>query len=172
MKEVQALNVGFIQHHPTDFSLNTKEGAERLVEVARLSGRPVCLNMVNSQDQLEAMLRLRDEGVPCFGMGRLWNNQFEMTFKDTNMFDHIPPMQQLIMQPKDKKMGMMRDPAFRRQAKEEFLVDRMLGRGGPYPWDRFSLVRSATGKYRGLEGLGILEIGERLGRTPWTPRLT
>ena len=167
VQELKGSKAGFVQlnYGPDELNPANDEGLEALTEITRVTGRPVCWMTVSRTEQLDAMLALRRQGAPFFAMGQCQPSQFEITFKDTNMFDRFPTFQALLIEPRDKKQSMMRDGGLRQQLKDEMQVDP---RGGnrPYNWRGITLASSPSARYRKFETMSVVEIGEAMGKDP------
>ena len=173
LSEMKSLNAGFVElASGPEFSRYSEEGMARLVELTRISGRPVCWNSISQvignrdawRQQLDTMLELRRQGVPFFALGHTQPDDFEFKFDFTNVFDRWPRWQKVLIEPNDVSLPKLRDPAFRQALKDEMLDDPFMGL--PFSWDRILLIRSHTGKYRDLEMQSLSDIGEKLGKHP------
>jgi len=171
VEELQAINVGFIELAAgPEFSRYTEEGMERLVELTRRSGRPVCWNTISQsvtepeawKDHLRLLGEMRKEGVPFFALGHTQPDDFEFTFEFTNVFDRWPTWQQMLIDPKEVKTAKMRDPAVRDVLREEMKEDPF--RGLPMNWEITMLVKSTTGLYAKFEGMLVSEIASQMSK--------
>lgn len=81
--ELSKLDAGFVQLLAPDFDLET------LAEIARLSGRGLCLNAIFQRfgqpdawrHDLDQLARYREEGIPFFAQGHCQPHDFEVTFR-------------------------------------------------------------------------------------------
>ncbi|MEE9284222.1 MAG: amidohydrolase family protein [Dehalococcoidia bacterium] len=173
LSELNGLNAGFVElASGPEFSRYSEEGMARLVELARISGRPVCWNAISQvidnrdawRGQLDTMLELRRQGVPFFALGHTQPDDFEFKFDFTNVFDRWPTWQKVLIEPDEIRLPKLKDPAFRQTLKDEMLDDPFLGL--PFSWERVLLVRSSTGRYHDLEMQSLTDIGKTLGKHP------
>jgi len=164
--EMARLPVGFVQLLAPQFTW------EQLAQAAQVARRPLCLNAIVQQmhkpeawkEDLARMLEMRARGFSFFAQGHCQAHDFEVTFQSTDVFDRYPTWKSVLEQPHDRKKALLRDPATRQKLKAEMSAEK--ASLVPLTWDRFLLVRSATGRYRQYEGQRVEAIAEAMGKHP------
>jgi N-acyl-D-aspartate/D-glutamate deacylase len=171
--QMKMLRCGFVELAAgPEHSRATEAGMAGLVELARVSGRPVCWNSISQTPNdptgwrrtLDTMLRMRQEGIPFFALGHTQPDDFEFNFDFTNVFDRWATWQKLLIEPNETKIPKLKDPAVRAQLKEEMKVDPFVGL--QLKWDRVLLIKSATGRYKQFEMQPVSTIAQKLGKHP------
>ena len=166
VRELSNLETGFVQLLAPDFDLDRK------AELARLSGRPVCLNALFQRhgapdqwrDELREISQRRATGTPFFAQAHCQAHDFEVTFRSTDVFDRWPTWRATLAAPHEAKRTRLRDPVVRARMRDEMESER--GSIVPLSWERILLVESVTGKYRRFESQSLVEIGRELDRDP------
>ncbi len=173
LSQMQGLSCGYVElASGPEFSRYTEQGMARLIELARVSGRPVCWNSISQtpadpaawRRHLDTMLALRRQGVPFFALGHTQPDDFEFTFDFTNVFDRWATWQKVLIEPSETKVPKLKDPAMRAKLKEEMQDDPFMGL--PFTWDRVLLVKSPTGRYRSFEMQPVAATAAKLGKHP------
>ncbi len=180
VQEMAALNTGFVQlvAGPSpqiagpELSRWTEEGMARLVEITRLTGRPLCWNRIaQSPDgpddwrrDLESLREMRRQGIPFFALGEALHEDMEFLFEYDTPFGRWPTWNRVLRSPRAEKIALMKDSSVRETLKEEMQVDPVKFR--PITWDRILLVHSATGKYRQFELQPLADVGSKMGKHP------
>jgi N-acyl-D-aspartate/D-glutamate deacylase len=166
VSELSSLEAGFVQLLAPDFDL------ELLEELARRTGRGVCLNAIFQRhgapetwrEDLERLAARREAGVPFFAQGHCHPHDFELTFRSTDVFDRWPTWRETLALGDEEKREQLRDPRVRARMRAEMESEE--GSIVPLAWERIVLVRSPTRRYREHEGRSVEAIAGALGREP------
>ncbi len=170
------MRAGYLQFAVgSDFNKYSPEGRQRLTEMARMSGRPVCINSVVEskqnpngwRDVLDWMAKLREEGHIVFAMGNVHTTDFVFDLKFTNVFDRFALWQKVLLDPAEKKMTTFKDASLRARLKREIEeFDDPFFRQNPFTWDRIVLTKTHAEDMKRFVGKNMMEIGKALGKHP------
>jgi len=159
----------------SDFNKYSPEGRKRLEELARASGRPVCINSIaqTTTDRdgwtriLEWMAAQEREGRKIVALGNVVPGRREFNLKYTDFFDRYPVWQKLAMMPFEEKVATLRDPEARRRLRADIEeCQDSFFKANPLTWNLVYLGRARTAENRRFEGKSVAEIAAALGKHP------
>jgi N-acyl-D-amino-acid deacylase len=144
-----------------------------LTELSLRSGRPINFNEVSHawdrplawREQLEYMERAAQQGAQVYGVARYQRLDSMLNLQSASGFEFWPTWRDVLLEPQEKKLALLRDPQVRSKLREE--AER-LDKEKPV-WRQLpsmGFVRSTTGKYREYEGMNLAEISGKTGKAP------
>jgi N-acyl-D-aspartate/D-glutamate deacylase len=124
-KVLRKRNAGHMQ--TTMVSGDPKADQEHIMELSRVSGRPIVFNVVQVYDTkpqihrkvIEWLERCRAQGVRVYGQGLTTDAGYGFTFEDWNLFDECPAWREATVGTREERLAKLADPARRPALKEQ-----------------------------------------------------
>ena len=161
-----ARNQGFIQMNL--ITGNPKADGAQFAELARVSGRPVLYNVVQTNDFyphrhrniLKFLDRCRAEGVRVYGQAHMTAAGLTWTFEDWNLFDDSDAWLEATTGTVDEKFRKLADPARRERLRTE------ISTGTIGPMENITVLKCVDPSLHKYHDLRLGEIAEREGKHP------
>ncbi|MCH8196221.1 MAG: amidohydrolase family protein [Chloroflexi bacterium] len=143
-----------------------------LTNLSLVTGRPINWNELSHtwdrptawRQQIEYMERASKEGAQVYGIARCQrlDAMFNLT-ESTMSFERWPRWHEVLSQPREKTLALLRDPEVRAAMKAE--ANELDSKNQVWrQLTNVNLVKSKTGKFAEFEGANLKEIGERTGK--------
>ncbi len=143
-----------------------------LTNLSLVTGRPINWNELSHtwdrptawRQQIEYMERASKEGAQVYGIARCQRLDaiFNLT-ESTMSFERWPRWHEVLSQPREKTLALLRDPEVRAAMKAE--ANELDSKNQVWrQLTNVNLVKSKTGKFAEFEGANLKEIGERTGK--------
>jgi N-acyl-D-aspartate/D-glutamate deacylase len=145
-----------------------------LTELSLRSGRPVNFNELSQnserpgvwRDQLAYMKEAATAGAQVYAVARYQRLDNLFNLKSVDSFTQWPRLVEVLLQPDERRLELLRDPAVRAAMRDE--ADRHDSQDPPAArrLGIVSFLKSKTGLYREYEGLPLSKISGKTGKHP------
>ncbi len=144
-----------------------------LTQLSLRSGRPVNFNEVSHgwerpllwREHLEYMERASQHGARVYGVARCQRLDTQLSLRSASGWEAFPTWEEVLLQPHEKKMELLRDAQVRETLREEAeRLDKQRAEWRHLPNLGFAL--SPSGKYAEYEGMNLGEISRKTGKAP------
>jgi N-acyl-D-amino-acid deacylase len=151
-------------------SWNPKEDARHYEELAKISGRPIMFEAVQSQDRfphrhrnmIRWLDRCRMNGIPVYGQGITTEAGLTFTFEDWNLFDDSDSWREVTTGTTEERKAKLADPSRRQGLKTNLPREGLITSF----FDQIVITQVIDDKLRHLEGMTLRKAGERDGKDP------
>src|SRR5918996_4129448 len=159
---------GVIEILPPSVAQPDEADRRHLIEVARVSGRPVFFLVFDAESRgwVETATR---EGAQLQALLRAIPNNPRFTLKKTTFFTSLEGWDVLMSKPLEERLATLADPARRAELREAATRRQRRRPGVPgrfVPWASIVVSRVALPKNRALEGRRLAQLAEERGTTP------
>ncbi|HEU4368600.1 MAG TPA: amidohydrolase family protein [Methylomirabilota bacterium] len=159
-------NRGIIEILPPSIAQPDEADQRHLIEVARVSGRPVFFLVFDAQSRgwVETATR---EGARLQALLRAIPNNPRFTLRKTTFFTSLDVWDVLMSKPIDERLAALADPVRRAELREAATKRQRRRPGVPgrfVPWASIIVSRAALDKNRALEGRRLAQLGEAQGK--------
>jgi N-acyl-D-aspartate/D-glutamate deacylase len=159
-------NQGFIQMNL--ITGNPKADGAQFAELARVSGRPVLYNVVQTNDFyphrhrniLKFLDRCRAEGLRVYGQAHMTAAGLTWTFEDWNLFDDSDAWMDATTGTVEEKYRKLADPSRRERLRNE------VSTGVIGPMENITVLKCVSPALHEYHDLLLGEIAEREGKHP------
>lgn len=155
-------NRGIIEILPKGAGTPTEADRAHLLDVARVSGRPVFFLGFNA-DAREYVQAAAREGAQLYNLLRVIPFNPRFTLKKTTFFANLDIWDVVMAKSLQDKLAMLNDPAKRAEMREAATKPQRRRPGVPgrlIPWHSIFVFKAGLDKNRALEGRAITEIAE------------
>ena len=149
----------------------TEEDQALLIDLAQKSGRPINWNELSQnydrgdswKQQLDFMERSAKQGAMVYAIARCTrlDQQFNLTI--VNPFEHLPTWKEVLSQPREDAMELLRKTDVRATLKQE-MDDKEAKTPDHRKFARVVFLKSPTGKYAEFEQMSLGEIAQKTGK--------
>lgn len=161
-------NEGFMQM--TYVSGDVKHDAAHFEELARVSGRPMLYNALQTNDNfpqrhrntLAWLARCREQGLRVYGQAITTAAGFTVTFEDWNLFDDAEAWAEATTGSLEEKLHKLGDPERRPALREQSAIIERGAVTGPLAG--MVVLKAVTPELKKYENLLLGEIAEREGK--------
>jgi N-acyl-D-aspartate/D-glutamate deacylase len=159
---------GVIEILPPSVAQPDEADRRHLIEVARVSGRPVFFLVFDAESRgwVETATR---EGAQLQALLRAIPNNPRFTLKKTTFFTSLEGWDVLMSKPLEERLATLADPARRAELREAATRRQRRRPGVPgrfVPWASIVVSRVALPRNRALEGRRLAQLAEERGTTP------
>jgi N-acyl-D-aspartate/D-glutamate deacylase len=159
-------NRGVIEILPPSITQPDEADQRHLIEVARVSGRPVFFLVFDAQPRgwVEAATR---DGAQLQALLRAIPYNPRFTLKKTTFFTSLDVWDVLMAKPVEERLAALADPVKRAELREAATRRQRRRPGVPgrfVPWASIVVKKVALAKNQGLEGRGLAQLGEAQGK--------
>jgi N-acyl-D-aspartate/D-glutamate deacylase len=165
-RTMSEFNRGIIEVLPP--SVTQPDAADRahLIEVARASGRPVFFLVFDAQARgwLETATR---EGVQLYALLRVTPFNPRFTLRKTTFFGNLDVWDVVMAKPLPERLAALTNAEKRRELREAAMQRQRRRPGVPgrfVPWPSIVVSKAALATNRALEGRGLAQLAEELGK--------
>jgi N-acyl-D-aspartate/D-glutamate deacylase len=161
-------NRGVIEILPPSITQPDEADRAHLIDVARVSGRPVFFLVFDAQSRgwVEAAAQ---DGARLQALMRAIPNNPRFTLKKTTFFTSLDVWDVLMAKPFEERLAALADPVKRAELREAATKRQRRRPGVPgrfVPWASIVVSRPALAKHRALEGRKLAALAEEQGSTP------
>jgi N-acyl-D-aspartate/D-glutamate deacylase len=159
-------NRGIIEILPPGAGQPTDADRQHLLDVARVSGRPVFFLGfdASSRSFVEASAR---EGAQLYNLLRAIPFNPRITLKKTTYFANLDVWDVVMAKPFDEKMALLTNPEKRAEMREAAMQRQRRRPGVPgrfIKWKAIIVNKAALDKNRAFEGKSVLDLAEQQGK--------
>ena len=159
-------NRGIIEILPPGAGQPTDADRQHLLDVARVSGRPVFFLGfdASSRSFVEASAR---EGAQLYNLLRAIPFNPRITLKKTTYFANLDVWDVVMAKPFDEKMALLANPEKRAEMREAAMQRQRRRPGVPgrfIKWKAIIVNKAALDKNRAFEGKSVLDLAEQQGK--------
>ena len=159
-------NRGIIEILPPGAGQPTDADRQHLLDVARVSGRPVFFLGFDatSRSFVEASAR---EGAQLYNLLRAIPFNPRITLKKTTYFANLDVWDVVMAKPFDEKMALLTNPDKRAEMREAAMQRQRRRPGVPgrfIKWKAIIVNKAALDKNRAFEGKSVLDLAEQQGK--------
>ena len=159
-------NRGIIEILPPGAGQPTDADRQHLLDVARVSGRPVFFLGfdASSRSFVEASAR---EGAQLYNLLRAIPFNPRITLKKTTYFANLDVWDVVLAKPFDEKMALLTNPEKRAEMREAALQRQRRRPGVPgrfIKWKAIIVNKAALDKNRAFEGKSVVDLAEQQGK--------
>ncbi len=159
-------NRGIIEILPPGAGQPTDADRQHLLDVARISGRPVFFLGfdASSRSFVEASAR---EGAQLFNLLRAIPFNPRFTLKKTTYFANLDVWDVVMAKPFEEKMALLTNPEKRAELRDAALQRQRRRPGVPgrfIKWKSMIVSKAVLEKNRGLQGRPLTELADELGK--------
>ena len=134
-----------------------------ITEIMRISGRPLHVAALGSQEELDWIQEKRAEGLPLIAQRQCNVIEAEFKLSEFNLYDYMPNWVQPLVGTAEERAAKLRDPAARAAMKRD--VEEM-----PYSirsdYNVMKVLQVAHERNYQYEGLTATQLGEMVGKHP------
>ena len=134
-----------------------------IAEIMRISGRPLHVAALGSQEELDWIQEKRAEGLPLIVQRQCNVIEAEFKLSEFNLYDYMPNWVQPLVGTAEERAAKLRDPAARAAMKRD--VEEM-----PYSlrsdYNVMKVLQVAHERNYQYEGLTATQLGEMVGKHP------
>jgi N-acyl-D-amino-acid deacylase len=161
-------NRGIIEILPPSITQPDEADRRHLIEVARVSGRPVFFLVFDAQSRgwVEAASR---EGARLQALLRAIPHNPRFALKRTTFFNSLEGWDVLMARPVEERLAALADPVKRAELREAATRRQRRRPGVPgrfVPWEAIVVSRVALGANRALQGRRLADVAAERGTTP------
>jgi len=159
-------NRGIIEILPPGAGQPTDADRKHLLDVARVSGRPVFFLGfdASSRSFVEASAR---EGAQLYNLLRAIPFNPRITLKKTTYFANLDVWDVVLAKPFDEKMALLTNPEKRAEMREAAMQRQRRRPGVPgrfIKWKAIIVNKAALAKNRAFEGKSVVDLAEQQGK--------
>jgi len=159
-------NRGIIEILPPGAGQPTDADRQHLLDVARVSGRPVFFLGfdASSRSFVEASAR---EGAQLYNLLRAIPFNPRITLKKTTYFANLDVWDVVMAKPFDEKMALLANPEKRAEMREAAMQRQRRRPGVPgrfIKWKAIIVNKAALAKNRAFEGKSVVDLAEQQGK--------
>jgi N-acyl-D-aspartate/D-glutamate deacylase len=159
-------NRGIIEILPPSIIEPDEADQRHLVDVARVSGRPVFFLGFDASARAWVEAAGRD-GAQLVNLLRAIPNNPRFTLKKTTFFNNLDVWDVTLARPFDERLALLGNPEKRAELREAALQRQRRRPGVPgrfVPWASIVVKKAALEQNRGLEGLTLTALAEKQGK--------
>ena len=151
----------------------SEEDQSLLTELSLRSGRPVNFNEVSHgwerpllwREHLEYLERASKQGAQVYGVARCQRLDTQLTLRSASGWEAFPTWKDVLREPLEKKLELLRDPQVRATLREEAeRLDPQRPEWRHLP--NLVFGQSPSGNYAEYEGMNLGEISRKTGKSP------
>jgi len=159
-------NRGVIEILPPSVTQPDETDRKHLLDVARISGRPVFFLVFDATPR-EWMESVAGDGARLQALLRAIPFNPRFTLKKTTFFSNLDVWDGVMAKPLADRLAVLADPARRAELREAAMQRQRRRPGVPgrfVPWASIVVKKAARDENRALEGRGLTQLAEALGK--------